>query len=290
MRSTFVIGYDASPAANAALHFMSALADHAGARLLAAYVYPRPGIIYGDPMMPTLAADLWADEERAEDLAARVLDEIAEPVERIAIPGDSVPRELHALALREHAAVLGVGLTRRGAGGRLLPGSVGERLVHGSPCPVLVVPGERAGATLDSIAAAYDGSYEARQALRVARALAVRTGARLRLLTAVPERYASLHDHGLGAAQRHAEERLAREVEVQSELLVGSAGPSLAEACASDADLLVTGSRGYGAVRSVLLGATSRFLVDHAPCPVLVVPRSARRPVVRELESAGTEA
>jgi nucleotide-binding universal stress UspA family protein len=38
-------------------------------------------------------------------------------------------------------------------------------------------------------------------------------------------------------------------------------------------DLLVCGSRGYGPVRAVLLGAVSRRLVTEARCPVAVAPR-----------------
>jgi nucleotide-binding universal stress UspA family protein len=51
-------------------------------------------------------------------------------------------------------------------------------------------------------------------------------------------------------------------------------------------DLIVTGSRGYGPMRSVLAGSTSRYLADHAPCPVLVVPRGARAELDRPVAAS----
>jgi nucleotide-binding universal stress UspA family protein len=45
------------------------------------------------------------------------------------------------------------------------------------------------------------------------------------------------------------------------------------------ADVVIVGSRGHGAIASLLLGSVSAEVVDHAPCPVLV----ARRPMVSQL-------
>jgi nucleotide-binding universal stress UspA family protein len=42
-----------------------------------------------------------------------------------------------------------------------------------------------------------------------------------------------------------------------------------------DAELIVVGSRGRGAVRAALLGSVSTELIGVARCPVLVVPRGA---------------
>ena len=53
-------------------------------------------------------------------------------------------------------------------------------------------------------------------------------------------------------------------------------------------DLLVCGSRGYGPVRAVLLGAVSRRIVTEARCPVAVVPRGREsRPRVADRRVAG---
>jgi nucleotide-binding universal stress UspA family protein len=42
------------------------------------------------------------------------------------------------------------------------------------------------------------------------------------------------------------------------------------EAGAMEADLVVLGSRGHGAIATMVLGSTASEIVDHAPCPVLV--------------------
>lgn len=56
--------------------------------------------------------------------------------------------------------------------------------------------------------------------------------------------------------------------------MFGSPARELADE-AEHLDLLVTGSRGYGPIRRLMLGSTSAKLVHHAPCPVLVLTRHA---------------
>jgi nucleotide-binding universal stress UspA family protein len=55
----------------------------------------------------------------------------------------------------------------------------------------------------------------------------------------------------------------------------GEAGHALVR-IAAGADLVIVGSRGRGAVASALLGSVSRYVLHHAPCPVIVVPPPAR--------------
>ena len=64
-------------------------------------------------------------------------------------------------------------------------------------------------------------------------------------------------------------------VHAEARVVAGPAGRAIAEAARDDVDLLVAGSRAYGAMKSVLLGSTSGYLADHAACPVLVVPQGS---------------
>ena len=271
MTPTYIVGYDGSDAAGCALGFTRELARATGAGILAANVYAVPVPLvapYPANLVPPLDPDLEAVQRKA---AEEVLETVGPGARSRAVRGESVPRELHALADAEDAALIAVGATHRGPVGRLLPGSVGERTVHGAPCPVLVVPEGEGAQSIRSIGVAYDGHDESRRALRIAAELAERVGAALVLITAI--------DGTRGRADEAMLEQVAQQLrspglEVRTRILVAPAGPALV-AETHDVDLLIAGSRGYGPLRSVMLGATTRHLVDHAPCPVLVVPRSA---------------
>lgn len=298
MRPEYITGFDNSPAANAALRFTRRLARQTGANVVAAYVYPdvRPAPSpFGPETLIVQNADLTA---AARERAGRVVEHVPEDVEAFMITGTSVPHELDRLARQDQAALLAVGASHRGAVGRLLPGSTGERILHGTPCPVLVVPANHRERDVRSIAVAYDGREGSRRALRAAAALAERLGAGLVLIGVsvpapidVPLAPERSHDEGrvltedTTATLEHAAAQLRqRGFDVSIRLPIAKPGPGIVEACADGIDLLVAGSRGHRAIRSALEHSVSRHLVDHAPCPVLVVPHHATLRLVAEDE------
>jgi nucleotide-binding universal stress UspA family protein len=85
------------------------------------------------------------------------------------------------------------------------------------------------------------------------------------------ESYASLISKDLDNAIAEVSGTAANPVPVHPRVAEGPAAQMLLEA-AVGAELLVVGSRGHGAFAGMLLGSVSQHCVQHAPCPVVVVP------------------
>lgn len=98
----------------------------------------------------------------------------------------------------------------------------------------------------------------------------------------------ALRDGGEVALEASAAILSAAPVRIEKTAIRGHAAPAIAErASVGLAQLVVVGSRGLGPMASAILGSVSAHLVDHAPCPVLVV----RSPAVTRMVLAtdGTE-
>jgi nucleotide-binding universal stress UspA family protein len=280
-KRVYLAGYDGSAESHAAVRVAARLADATDAELIAVNVYSGAVPAYWTGIegvdLGRFAAELRAQAEEAVE----ALD--LPGVGRKVVEADSPAHGLQDLAEAAGASLIAVGTTHRGALGRLAPGSVGMHLLHGAPCPVLVVPAESDDDAPRTVGVAYDDRDESRAALHFADELAQRLGARLVVLGArpvamVPVGIAPVYPAEIvNEAERRFQEMLERVaagtvVDAEARTLIGPAAKVLAEA-SQDVDLLVTGSRGYGAIAGVVLGSVSRHLVDHADCPVLVVPR-----------------
>jgi nucleotide-binding universal stress UspA family protein len=145
---------------------------------------------------------------------------------------------------------------------------------------------------MDLIMHATDGSPEAAQALDLAIELAKDTGAKLAILsvhTMVPGGK-GLAPPILEVEQPHGSEHLAEAAAatantagVDTKPYVATGDPAKEIVRLADdlgANLIVIGSRGFGAVRGVLVGSVSRAVMTHSTIPVTVVTsRAVREPV-----------
>ena len=290
MSNAILVGYDPRTRDRAPVRFGVAAAQFTGAPLIVACICGS-GLGLLDEALAG-GADEALEQLEAELLAEGVSAQFRE------LQGLSAPRSLHEAAEAAGAGLLVVGSAERGVLGRVAPGSTAQRLMHGAPCPVALVPGGwEPREAIRTIGVAYVDTEEAREALRGGHALAARAGAKLRVIT--------VHTPHLGmyaetearktirpaktVDQVEGEHRVRAERALQAAIgELGDEVPVEVDAFAEDdpaevligvsehLDLLVCGSRGYGPVRAVLLGGVSRRVAAEARCPVIVLPRGVR--------------
>ena len=284
-----VVGVERSERSRDALALARRLGRAVGAPLLLVTVYRIDG--RSAVMPPRVYSAERADEaEAALDWVARPLGGIA--ASSRAVPSTSIARGLQDVAVAEGALAIVVGPSHRGALGRVVPGTVGQQLLRGAPCPVAVAPSghwdSRALGGIRKIGVGFSDSPEAEEALRAATGIAERTGGAIRALGVVePGAGAADFTFGWDSAARERRERevlaaaldragdaIGASADVSADIVDGYADDELAR-LADDVDLLVCGSRGRGAFGRVVLGSVSAGVLRKARCPVLVVPRGA---------------
>ncbi len=294
MSLVYIAGYDGSDGSRAAVHATVALARAEHATVIAAHVHAQVPPMYADVGMAA-GVEMYQELRHQGEELLSALD--ADGVdERVLLSGDPA-HALHDLAIDRGASLLAIGLTHREGFDRLIAGSIATGLLHGAPCPVLTVPPGTGSESPKVIAVAFDGRPEAQRALETATRLSVALGSELLLLACFESPALAVSALGGGLdVEPDLQDAFSRvvqdaaggvaDVAVSTRLLSGAPGPSIAEATRDGVDILVTGSRAYGPLRSVIVGSVSRYLVDHASCPVLAIPRSAEADLDREPPSA----
>jgi nucleotide-binding universal stress UspA family protein len=289
MAKPILVGHDPKSSDRAPVEFGAAAAHFTGAPLIVAAVH-RSTTAIGGAAHGVVDDQLGDEPEAGLDHLERELSGRGIRAEVRSLPGTSAPRALHQAAEEFDAGLLVLGSTGRGRVGRLLPGSTAERLMHGAPCALTVVPRDwEPGGGLHTIGVAFVDTPEGHEALAGAAALACRAGARLRVLSAgKPHGFGQTQGGGdpltpattyeeVGSGLRVAVEQAVQNavtdeasgVDVEPDVSVGDPADFLIAASAN-LDLLVCGSRGYGPTRAVLLGGTAE-----AQCPVIVLARGA---------------
>lgn len=274
-----MVGFDGSDGGRDALELARTMGEPAGASALVVAIIP-----YGP-----LPVDFEALEEDAVAEAKPLFEEARERLDGLEVEtrgfgGGSPAGVMTEIAEAEDVDLVVIGSPHRGAIGRALIGSVAESVLHGAPCAAVVASrgyADERHEPFRRIAVAYDGTPEAKAALRRGEAVAMRTNAAIEVLTVVAPPasvpgvggYVPIDppepDRILNEAVKSVDNKLA----AHGRRLDGPPATTLAEACEDGVDLLVAGSRRYGPVMRVLLGSVSTQLIHMAPCPVLVEPR-----------------
>jgi nucleotide-binding universal stress UspA family protein len=162
-----------------------------------------------------------------------------------------------------------------------------------------------------NILVAIDGSPDADEALAQAIDLAEGERSRLTLMAGVPKlpavaysglsagasaEYASGAESRTESVLRNARERVPADVPVTTILTRYPIRAALIEQIKrGHHDLVVMGSRGRGAVRAVVLGSVSHYVLHHSPAPVLIVhaeetPRGSPAAALDDRDQVGSGA
>lgn len=240
----------------------------------------------------------------AASRSTRVVDDLHGFVARV-VNGRGVDVEVEeargvADAIVKRAVTLAADLIVMGTHGRTgmkrwFAGSVAERVLRTASCPVMVVPPRDvvplSTVSFKHIVAAIDFSESSLAALRWALSLAEESDAHLWLLHTIevpPELRASAVvtdeeiDELNASARADALSRLramipaqaARFCSIETATATGEAAHALLRFAAEhEADLIVMGAQGHGALDRLIFGSKTRGVIGGATCPVLTVRR-----------------
>jgi nucleotide-binding universal stress UspA family protein len=286
------VGVDGRVGARDAACLAMMLAEVSGAEVMLVAVLPDP------PLPRPRKRDRAAMRDRAATVLREIQDFVA-PHARTLIETDrSVARALERVVRREAPDLLVLGSSDQASDGRVRIGRRARQLLGDARCALAVAPRGLCANTprhLATIGVGYEGTPEARAALALAAPLAQAAAAVVRVRALVDDRLPGwLAVNGSAAREADREiqamwdeliepavESLRTETEhavavsgaaVSVEVMPGSPPDELI-ALSEEVDLLVIGSRHWGAAGRVLLGWTGEELMHHAGCPVMVVPR-----------------
>lgn len=279
-----LVGVDGSEQSTAAVRWgaREAARLHAPLHLVHTWLWPLYRVPLGPAPGAPSGAGLRAEAERLLADAWRTARSVAPgvPVETDLVVGE--PTSI-LVGMSKGASRVVVG--NRGLGGfaGLLLGSTGVNVSARAHCPVVVVRG--ADRERGPVVVGLDGSSESDDALAVAVEEATRRAAPLLIVHAWTVRLEQQHlDAGTFREAAERGERAGRELldaarqqvlgrtptlEVQTSLTEHAAAARLVE-LSQQAQLVVLGSHGAGALSGLLLGSTAHALIHHASCPVLV--------------------
>jgi nucleotide-binding universal stress UspA family protein len=248
-----------------------------------------------EPMPTATIIAARGGRDRSDDALAlaRVLsDPLGAGVLPVTVHQGPVSRGLRDAAETAEAQVIVLGTSRHGRIGRVLPGDTARQLLADSPCAVALAPRGYDGAPdgIRRIGVAFVDTPEGHEALEAAATMAALGHVALSTYTVFePPRmgpggatpgWIPPADYDASVWMATAEDAIRKQIPagLDADVTVLEGEPAELIAGVSERlDLLLCGSRGYGPLRTVLLGSISARLAHTAACPLVVLPRAHDR-------------
>ncbi|AEG82621.1 hypothetical protein CULC22_02251 [Corynebacterium ulcerans BR-AD22] len=286
-----VVAVDGSEASNNAVRWAANTANKRGVPLRLAASYTMPQFLYAEGMVPPqeLFDELQTETMETVEAARTIAHEVAPDIKIGYTIAEGSPIDM---LLEMSSDVTMIVMGSRGLGGLsgMVMGSVSAAVVSHAKCPVVVVREDNQVTDTNKygpVVVGVDGSEVSQRATEFAFEEAQARGAKLVAIHTWMDMQVQASLAGLAAAQQEwnviedeqtqllhdrIQPLLERFPDVDVDMVITRDRPIRAlEDSAKDAQLLVVGSHGRGGFRGMLLGSTSRALLQSAPCPMVVV-------------------
>lgn len=286
-----LVAVDGSEASTAAVRWAANTAMKRDVPLRLASSYTMPQFLYAEGMVPPqeLFDELQAETLEKIEAARAVAREVAPDIKIGHTIAEGSPIDL-LLEMSEEVTMIVMGSRGLGGFSGMVMGSVSAAVVSHAECPVVVVRADsmvRDETKYGPVVVGVDGSEVSDKAVRYAFAEAAARGAELIAVHTWMDMQMQSSLVGAAAAEREWDavekeqhemlaERLSDmtsqypDVKVSGVVTHDRPVRALSE-LAERAQLLVVGSHGRGGFKGMLLGSTSRALLQSAPCPLMVV-------------------
>jgi nucleotide-binding universal stress UspA family protein len=273
---TVVVGIDGSPSSIRALDWAIEHATLERRPLTLAHGIDAAGSAWADPTGGSHRAivDAMADDGRR--LVEQARAHVAERSPGLVVHESAwlADPRVTLLKLAETASAVVVGSRCRGPVASLLLGSVSAALARHAPCTVVVVRPSNPGLVRNGIVVGADGSASSPATVEFAYRQASLRHLPLTILhcTGSPVHGATDDDLRLAAAEPLSglAEKFS-DVRATLEVVQGTAADQLVH-ISERMDLVVVGAHHGGRLSALLDGSVARVVVEHASCPVAVVP------------------
>lgn len=286
----WMVGVDGSESAKSAARWAIANAPGRAESICLVHAWNVAATTVYSPFAPIMLADTVEAVERTasdelEVLAAELAPDSVVPISRLLVQGE--PSTV-LLDVARRSAQLIVGARGAGLFDRVLLGSTSTRCATHATVPTVVVREQfdRPPPPVRHLVVGFDGSANALAAVDWACGSAS-PGSAVDIIAVwefTPSLFSGEPLYYPDAARRARElfeEQLTAlptsarrdDIAVSTYFLKGSPRERLAT-CASEADLLVVGARGRGAIGSALLGSVSSWLLHHVDQPIAVIPQA----------------
>ena len=286
-----VVAVDGSPASDNAVRWAANTAMKRNIPLRLAASYSMPQFLYAEGMVPPQEVfdELQRETLQTVDRAREIALEVAPDLHIGHAVAEGSPIDMLLEMSKESTMVVMGSRGLSGISGMVL-GSVSGAVVSHASCPVVVVREDNAVTEANKygpVVVGVDGSDVSRRATEVAFEEAAARGAELHPV----HTWVDTQIQGPGAGYAVSDDHW-KAVQAEKDELLGKYLDDLAEqypdvavkkiitrdrpvralaGAAEGAQLLVTGSHGRGGFKGMLLGSTSRALLQEAPCPMMVV-------------------